>query len=206
MPSITIAPLNIKNVEIAVVGDTPLIVHAWSAKAKQMMLDSHMKKAKAGRLAKDPFQDFALALYWMDEAPEVPTEADVENGRFGFPAIAFKSAAVSASALSGAKMTQMRQAFHIETELIEILGPAPSMRFDMAKVGMTTDTRFRGEFDPWGAILPVRYNASAISEAQLLSLFEAGGFGVGVGEWRPARNGPHGRFHVARAGETLPCR
>lgn len=204
--TIRIQAIKLRKVEIALVGETPLICHAWSEKAKRMMLDSHMKKAKAGKEAKDPFADFANGLYWMGDKPENPTESDVETGRFGFPTIAFKSAAVSASALSGAKMTQMRQAFHIDEELVEILGPAPSMRFDITKVGMTIDTRFRGEFSPWAVVLPVKFNASAISEEQLLSLFEAGGFGVGVGEWRPARNGPYGRFRVARAGEELPCR
>ncbi|HYF57310.1 MAG TPA: hypothetical protein VEA41_23885, partial [Salinarimonas sp.] len=63
-----------------------------------------------------------------------------------------------------------------------------------------------GEFMPWAAILTVQHNANVLSAEQVTSLFEAGGFGVGVGDWRPEKDGVSGRFHVARSGEELPCR
>jgi len=205
--SIELPPLNIQTIDIPVIGDSPLISHAWSAKAKKMMLDKHMKKAGAGRVAKDPFQDFAETLYWLDGVPEKPTEEDIEGGRFGFPAIAFKAAAVTAvTSMGGMTKVMARQCFHIVGEFVELQGPPPSMRFDITKVGMTTDTRFRAEFETWGAILRVQHNANVLSAEQVISLFEAGGFGVGIGDWRPERDGVHGRFHVAKTGETIPCR
>lgn len=140
--------------------------------------------------------------------PTEPTEADVEAGRFGFPAIAFKAAAITAVTTIGSLTKVLaRQCFHIDGELVEILGPPPSLRQDVARVGMgTADIRHRGEFTPWGALLRVKHNANVLSAEQVLSLFEAGGFGVGIGDWRPEKDGVHGRFHVARAGEALPCR
>ncbi len=205
--ALELPPMNIQTIEVAIIGDTPLICHAWSAKSKKMMLDKHMKKASAGRVAKDPWQDFCETIYWLDGMPDKPTEEDVETGRFGFPSIAFKGAAITAVTTIGT-MTKVlaRQCFHVEGDMVELLGPAPSQRFDIVTVGMTTDTRFRAEFETWGAILKIKFNANVLSAEQVIGLIEAGGFGVGVGDWRPEKSGINGRFHVAKTGEELPCR
>ena len=204
---IELPPLNIQTIDVPIIGDSPLICHAWSKKAKEQMLAKHMKKAGGGKAAKDPWQDFCETLYWLDGMPPTPTEDDIINGRFGFPSVAFKAAAITAVTSTGGMTKVMaRQCFHIEGEYVEILGPAPSQRFDITRVGMTTDTRFRAEFETWGAILRVKHNANVLSAEQVIGLFEAGGFGVGIGDWRPERDGVHGRFHVARTGETMPCR
>ena len=42
---IEIKPLDIKTVSITIKGDTPLIMHAWSEKAKRMMLEAQQGKA-----------------------------------------------------------------------------------------------------------------------------------------------------------------
>lgn len=201
--AVELVPLAIQTVEVPVIGDSPLIVHAWSEKARRMLLDNHMQKAKKGREAKVPFDDFAQTLYWMDGTPEKATPADVEAARFGFPCIGFKAAAVDACT-SIAAMTKVgaRQAFHIDGELVQILGGPPAMREDITRLnGTKPDVRFRGEFSPWAAVLRVKVNTSAMSVEQVLGLFDLAGFAVGVGEWRPARNGPYGRFHVATAQE-----
>lgn len=206
--TVELPELNLQKIQVPIIGDSGLICHAWSAKAKKQMLDKQMKKATAGKSAKDPWQDFCETLYWLDGMPDKPSEQDVETSRFGFPSIAFKSAAITAVTTIGS-MTKVlaRQCFHIEGEFVEILGPAPSMREDMARVGMgTADIRHRAEFETWGAILPIRFNANVLSADQVATLIEAGGFGVGVGDWRPEKDGVNGRFHVARPGEEIPCR
>ena len=45
--AISIPAIEIRTATIKVVGDSPLIMHAWSDKAKQMILDKQMKKAKS---------------------------------------------------------------------------------------------------------------------------------------------------------------
>ena len=206
--AIELPPLNIATIDIPIIGDSPLICHAWSKKAREQMLAKQMKKATAGKAAKDPWQDFCETLYWLDGMPESPSEDDVMNGRFGFPAVAFKSAAITAvTSMGGMTKVMARQCFHIVGEMVEILGPPPSMREDMVRVGMgTADIRHRAEFEIWGAILRVQHNANVLSAEQVISLFEAGGFGVGIGDWRPEKDGVNGRFHVAKTGEVLPCR
>jgi hypothetical protein len=201
--AVELPELLIQTVNIEIIGDSPLIMHAWSQKARMAMEDKQQRKAAKGRDAKVPWDDFVGALYWLDGAPEKPTEADVENGRFGMPSVAFKSAAVDACT-SVAAMTKVaaRQSFHVDGEFVEIIGGPPSMRTDMARVGQgTADIRYRPEFNPWSAVLTVKVNVSAISIAQVVGLFDLAGFAVGIGDWRPQRNGPYGRFHVAKAGE-----
>jgi len=203
---IELPPLNIQTLKVTLIGDSPLIVHAWSPKALKQMADKQQKKASAGREAKDPWADFCGSMYWLSERPEKPTEEDVESARFGFPAIAFKAAAVTAcTSIGGVTKVAARQAFHVEGEMVEIKSAEPpSMREDVTRVGMgVADLRYRGEWQKWSVELLVKFNGNLMSAEQVVSLFDTAGFAVGVGEWRPERDGPYGRFHVARDGETV---
>lgn len=199
---IELPPLNIQRMTIRLIGDSALITHRWSEKAKKQMLEKQMKKAKQAKEAKDPWMDFCQALYWLTPMPDAPTQADIEKARFGFPSIGFKACAVDAcSHVDGITKVEARGAFHIEGEFIEIHG-TPRMREDMTRVGMgTADLRYRPEFLPWWTEFEVAFNANVLSAEQIVNLFNTGGFGIGVGEWRPQKDGPFGRFHVATQGE-----
>ena len=189
--------------EVVIIGDAPLLVHRWSAKAKKEMLDKQMKKARAAKQAKDPVQDFKDSIYYLPD------------GTCGFPSVAFKAAAVTAvTSVSGVTKVEARQAFHIvgddvdvpgafpgsisRDNLVKIESPEPRMREDMVRVGMgTADLRYRAEFWPWSARILVRYSKDVLSEEQILNIINRAGFGVGVGEWRPEKDGDKGLFHVA---------
>lgn len=200
--AISLPRLNLQTMEVRLVGDAPLICHAWSEKAKLMMLNKQTGRANAGRNPKIPERDFADSLYWLSERPTEPSFEPPEDARFGFPAVAFKSAATDACRfVDGIKMTEVRGAFHILGDMVEITG-RPTPREDMVRVGMgTADIRYRGEFREWSADLVLRFNANALSAEQIVNLFNVGGFGVGIGEWRPERNGQFGLFHVATGKE-----
>lgn len=184
--TIEIPKIDVRHLEISLHSDSALISHRWAEKAKKQMLDKQMKVAKKGKEAKDPASDYRESLY---EHPD---------GGYGFPCVAFKAAAVSACRFSdGIKMTEARGAFHVVGELAKIDGE-PSMREDMVRIGMgTADIRYRGQFEKWAVKLLVAYNKAALSPEQIVNLFNIAGFGVGVGEWRPEKNGSYGRFHVA---------
>lgn len=199
-----IPAIDIRMLQLKVIGDSSLIVHRWGVKVLKEILDKQMRRATKGKAAKDPVYDFADSLYWIEGEPDEKTEEAVSeairNGaRFGFPSIAFKAAAVDAGYRSGVTRDKAstRSAFHVQGELVEING-TPEMREDTVRIGMgVADLRYRGEFKDWSAIVPIRYNASAISEAQIANLFNLGGFACGIGEWRVERDGNHGMFHVA---------
>ena len=105
--TVTIAAMDLRTAVIKLVGDTPLIMHKWSEKAKREMLEKQLKKAKSkAREAKDPVRDFIESLYWLEGEPEEKTEAGfvraIQSGaRFGFPATAFKASAVAAGYRTG---------------------------------------------------------------------------------------------------------
>ncbi len=207
---IEIRPIEIKKVTVRVVGDTPLIMHAWSEKAKRMMLEAQMGIAKGKKKeVKNPADDFIRSMYWLTPMPEDGTmesfeEAIANGARFGFPVTAFKQAAISAAYRMGwakDKMS-MRGAFYIDSDengMIEIHSDTPEMREDMVKVGMgTADIRYRGEFKNWYADLTISYNANGqYSLENIVNVINAGGYVCGVGEWRPERDGQYGMFHVA---------
>lgn len=124
--TITIKPIVRLRTKIRIVGDTPLITHAWSEKAKRQMLEDQMggKRVKK-RPTKMPFDDFARALHWITPMPtetitdpatnelrEVVTEelfdqAIKDGAKFGFPANSIKLCANSAAYRMGYVKNQM---------------------------------------------------------------------------------------------------
>jgi len=167
--SIVLPKLNIQEMRITLIGDSPLICHAWSDKARKQILDKQQKKARQARAAKDPQRDFEESLYRHPE------------GGYGFPAVAFKAAAVDAcSHVEGITKVQARGAFHIVGELARLDG----------------EPRMRAEFPAWSTTLDIRYNGNVLSMEQIANLFNTAGFAVGVGEWRPQKDGSFGMFHA----------
>lgn len=188
--TIELPALKIETVQFMLIGDSPLIVHAWSEKAKRAMLDKQMKRAAKAKEAKDPEADYEACFY------RTPT------GAYGFPAIGVKAAMVSAARFVDAKMTVLRGAVHIDAEMLEIIGE-PRPREDMVRVGMgTADIRYRPEFVEWRMPVAIKFNAAVISAEQIANLLNNAGFGVGIGEWRPEKNGSYGRFHVGSSEEA----
>lgn len=208
--TIEIRPIEVKKVSIRLVGDTPLIMHAWSEKAKKEMLDKQMKvTTSSSRAAKNPVEDFIRSMYWLTPMPEDMSvggfNAAISSGaKFGFPVTAFKQAAISSAYRLGWSKDKMslRGAFFIdgdENQMIQIQSDVPIMREDMVKVGMgTADIRYRGEFRNWFADIVISYNVNgAHTLEQIINIINAGGYVCGVGEWRPERDGQYGMFHVA---------
>jgi hypothetical protein len=188
---IQIKPPNLQVRIFRIYGTSPLICHKWSEKAKKEMLDKQMKRAVGPKGAKDPEQDYKDSLYTFPD------------GGYGFPAVAFKAAAVRAGTMCDIPMTESRQMFRVlgdpaNADLVRIKGK-PSMREDMVRLnGLTADIRYRGEFKEWEADVKVQYNADLISEEQLANLFESAGFSVGVGEWRMEKKGNFGSFTLRK--------
>lgn len=206
-----IPSIEIRDAIISVQGDTPLIMHKWSEKAKKEMLDVQTKKPKVkGKEARNIEEEYVDTIYFIDGEPEEKTaaavhEAVIGGARIGFPSTAFKSCAIMGAYRSGIgiKATEMRAAFHIPDEFVEIKG-IPNPREDMVKIGGINKTafiRFRAEIRNWSADIHVKYNSGVVTLEQLANLFNLGGFACGVGEWRAERNGTMGSFHVTGATE-----
>lgn len=193
------AEISLKRIERAVAvvtieGTAPLIVHAWTQKAKQMMLAAQQGK-KQPKALKDPEADFAASQYRF-----------ADDGH-GFPTMAFKAATVKGGGRAfgkAVKMTEMRQ--HLTflpdgvgidgMQLTRLVCTEPKMREDMVRVGMgTADIRYRAEYQEWGADLRVEFLPTVIDLGSIVALIDAGGSN-GVGEWRPEKNGAFGTYRV----------
>ena len=191
--TINVSRPNLLISQFKVKGLSPLISHKWSEKAKKEMLDKQMKKKLTAKQAKNPQAEFESSLYLLSNGKH-------PKGPYGFPAVAFKAAAVrAAKQLDGMNMTDARGLFYIEPDdgdLVQIHSPQPpEMREDMVRLnGKAADIRYRGSFVNWSVTLNVRYNADVVSQEQLLNLFELAGFSCGVGEWRMEKGGTFGTF------------
>jgi hypothetical protein len=202
---IELKPIKVESFAVTLVGDTPLICHRWSEKIKRQILDKQMLKAKKGKEARSPVSEFAESLYWLTPMPAIEDEAGFEaaikaGAKFGFPAIAFKAAAVSAGYRCGMLPNKVsaNASFHIDGEFVEIRG-IPEMREDMVRLagpGGAADLRYRAEFKMWEASFEVNYDSSVTSPEIIVNLLGAAGFGVGIGEWRVEKGGEYGRFSV----------
>lgn len=187
--AIALPPLRIERVSFVLVGDSPLIVHAWSEKAKRQMIEKQTKQARQPKAAREPEVEYEDCFY------------RTEGGDYAFPAIGVKAAMISACRFADMKMTEARGAFHIDGEMLRVIGE-PRPREDMVRIGIgTADLRYRPEFPDWRIPVTLKINASVISAEQVANLLNIAGFGVGIGEWRPERNGSYGRFHVATSEE-----
>lgn len=215
---IMIKPVEKVTAEITIVGESPLIVHAWSEKAKKEILDAQQGKKKGKKSdRRNPVEDFIRSLYWLDGMPEIPDGAYEEEcerifidavskgARFGFPAVAIKKAAVSAAYRQGYTKDKVSAngTFWLngvddpEFVVIESDEP-PVMREDMVKIGMgTADLRYRAEFKNWKARCRVSYIKDGIlSIENIINMINLGGFCCGLGEWRSEKGGISGAFTV----------
>lgn len=193
-----------------IVGDTPLITHAWSEKAKREMLAKQVKATRAGKEPRDPESDFVSSLYEMGE------------GGYGFPATGVKNCILSAahkdkgiaraSVMSAlwidAQMVRTRPALAgaiCDMPLLRIWGGKPEMREDMVKIGAglskTANLAYRGQFTVWAIKITGRFNSAVLTPEALTFIVQESGTAAGLGEWRNERKGMFGAFHLADADE-----
>ena len=191
-PTVVIDPIASETISVPIIGTMPLIVHKFPEKAKRIMLDRMQGKA-VPKEKRDPKADYESAFYRTKDG-------------YGFPSIAFKAATISAARFYGkdVKMTELRQFLFFHgvysdndpQQLVEIVGE-PRMREDVVRLSLSsTDLRYRPEFPEWSATLQVTYVTSSLSRGSVLSLIDAGGMGVGVGEWRPEKDGEFGTYKI----------
>lgn len=183
---IEIPEIKLKRMVVQIKGETPLLVNRFGERARTAIEDKQQKKAKGGREARVPKEEFEDALHVISE------------GVYGFPSSGIKKALVVAGGrFADEKMTHLRGVINIMGDLIEIKAPAPTMRSDTVrlKTGVSS-IAYRPMFNPWEMEIPVVFNSALIGEAQILNLFQIAGFSVGLGCWRPESNGVFGQFTI----------
>ena len=194
--TIQVESLALQTLLIPIIGTTPLIVHRFSEKAKRQMLDAMQGKKKVKTL-RDPEQDYLDSFYTYDDR--------AGERQYGFPAVGFKSATISAARLYDKSVTMvgLRQALFFggimghDGQLLAPIKGEPTMREDVVRLSVSsTDLRYRPMFMEWSTMLEVTYVSTVLSQGSVYSLVDAGGRTVGVGEWRPERKGEFGTYRI----------
>lgn len=205
--TISVPEPTIQTIRLTLVGTASIIQHAWSEKAKRMMLEKQMKKAEKAKAIRDPKSEFESSLYIYEPGKfTYPKEENFPmevafSGKLGIPSVWIKKAIVdSCRNVSGLPMTLVRGSVFVRStkgDLIPVKYDSLWMREDMVKIGMgSSDLRYRGELQGWSVDIEIVLNSDVLSVEQVLNLLKIAGFSCGLGEWRPQRSGDFGTFEV----------
>jgi hypothetical protein len=198
--AIHIDKIGTETIRVPIIGTMPLIVHNFSEKSKRQMLDAQQGR-KSPKQVRDPQAEYEAAFYRTKDG-------------YGFPVTAFKAATVGAARFYGkdVRMTELRQFLFMHGEIspndpqaLVVIQGTPRMREDVVRLGgpsRSADLRYRPEFPDWSTALVVTYVTSSLSRSSVLSLIDAGGLGIGVGEWRPEKRGEFGTYKIDPAREV----
>jgi hypothetical protein len=173
------------------IGGASLIQNAFAQKAIEEMLRKHMG-INTQREKKNPRQVIENAI--------------VRNvdGVVCMPPTAFKKAMLSASSLIKSfdrSRGKLRVSLCVVGNSVPITFERMVPRMDMVRtagINRTPDIRFRPNFINWKARLVLKYSDSLFQVQSIVDLLGRAG-SVGVGEWRPEKDGTHGTFEVLRA-------
>ena len=185
--SAVIEQRNSLSVALEITGSAPLIQNCFSQKAIEEMLRKHM----------------GLSVQREKKVPaECIERATIKNinGAICIPPTAIKKAMLTASAaIKGMKKTSLRTQIFIEGNSLPIKFSQMVPRMDMVRtsgMGRTPDVRFRPMFEDWSTRLIVEFSEILPVQTVVDLLNRAGS--VGVGEWRPEKDGTFGTFAVTR--------
>lgn len=186
---IVVAPLRCSVIEVPIRGISTLVLNQWSEKAKEQLRRKHAGEKKKDRSPRDPEAECEAATYRLSD------------GRVGVPAAAFRKAMVSATDVSqGLPKTHVRKGVFVlgdEGDLVAIETTGAKMgEHTVCPQGGGADLRYRPMFEEWGATLRIQYDQDVITADSIVNLVNRAGFGIGVCERRPEKDGNWGRFEV----------
>ena len=198
---IVIEKMQVGNMAVTIVGDTPLIMHAMSAKARGTLLFPAGRKTtaeKAQTMKHEPMQEFVASCYRSRNGNAAT--------RLMMPTMAFKSALCNAALeVPGTKKTQIgRLAWFMGNET-EVYG-VPELLMSVvrsADINKTPDIRTRAILPQWACKLNVRFVMPTLNATSIARLLETAGLVIGVGDFRQEKGkGNYGQFHIADDGEA----
>lgn len=187
---IVINEIEMTTITFCVLGTSPLIMNRFQQKAWQELLLPSARKNHAERAATlkhDPVAEFRGAAY-RNRDLNSPAYTHIPNG-------SFKGALASAALdIPGATKAKMERLTAIVETNIDLFG-IPNIFCAMVRnsdMNRTPDVRTRPIFPEWAAKVSVRYVRSLLTERTIANLFGAAGMIVGIGDWRPQKNGSYG--------------
>ena len=184
--NIDIAQFQLFQIEFFLVGTSPLMPHAVSAKAKEMLLYPTGRKNAADRASSmkhEPFEEFREAAYQFRDADKSAT-------RLYMPAGAFHAAIADAALdIIGATKTQIGRLTRIVGEKIPVWGIPQIASMIVVPSGMkrTPDVRTLPVLPAWCCKISVMFPSALIKPQSVGNLLGAAGIIIGVGDGRPQK-------------------
>jgi hypothetical protein len=171
-------------VEVQIVGLTPLIMNRFHEAAQEEASSrSHARKEMLS-----PEEDAKARLYSNGHGPFIPAEnirqsviEAAKRHKIGRRAATIDTAA--AIYVSPFELL-ITGDWHVDSRAVVI--PATGGRI----------LRHRPMFDDWSITFQLQVDTSLIDEKLVKAILEDAGRLVGLGDFRPARKGPYGRFSV----------
>lgn len=165
---------------------SPLVVHAFSQKARATMRETQEAGSVAKKNRKREPKDFDNLF---QQAKHVS-----RDGWEGVAAAAFRGALISACRLVGFKMTIGKLSVFVEadgvsrldgTPLVRVNGEAVPFEAMVRNANGSADIRVRPRYDDWSAVVRVRFDRDQMSEEDICNLIFRAGAQVGICEGRP---------------------
>lgn len=203
--NLDIQALSKKTMEVYIIGESPIIMNAMSAKTMQdLLLPAKTKRTRAdkeGSIRHDPLAEYRRSCYLRQEGDKGATAII-------FPAASVKAAMMNAALeLPGTAKSQIGRLVWVEGTHIDIFGK-PQMFMSVVKsLGMnrTPDVRTRAIIVNWCTRIQISYITPALNETTLIRLLNAAGMIAGLGDFRQDKGkGNFGRFRCATSEEVLP--
>lgn len=193
-----IQPLRIQRIVIPIRGIQPLLTNKFSDEAAEKLAESQQgPRIKSAKAPRDGHAEFLAARYIISPDPA----GEWDNDICGFPAAGIKKAMVAAAMrVTDAKGTWIRAILNVEGEagtgLVAIKSQAPKMQTDHVVQAGRGNLRYRPVFWPWEMDVPITFNTDQLKAADVVNLVQQAGFSIGIGDWRPEKNGQYGTFEV----------
>lgn len=180
------------SVQVRIQGITPLLIHKFGDEER-----AEKKTRRVETVARDPLVEATKAAYIHGD------------GTFYFSAFSIQNAMGNAG--SSHKTVGSRKslrfvvpsAVRMDADTVTILsGDLPAKRFDVdARPVVIPATkgrvmRYRPRFNDWGARFLLHVDESLLSPEMAHQLLNEAGQSIGIGDYRPEKRGPFGRFRV----------
>src|SRR5580765_3137494 len=184
--SITITEIRMSEMRFNIIGTSPLMPHAVSAKAAGSLLFPSPKKnaaEKATSMKHEPIQEFRDACYMFIDSDDTPT-------RLYMPGAAFHAATSQVAIdMVGAKKAQIARLTNVPVAKVPVFG-IPKLVMGIVRssdMARTPDVRTLPILSEWCCTVTVRFVATLLKEQSIANLLAAAGVIIGIGDGRPEK-------------------
>lgn len=192
---VSVVKVTEERIEFCVVGVSPFVCNAMSAKVRGDLLFPPRKKTQSERqstLKHEPMAEYLRSAY-RSKGDDAPT-------RIEFPSAGFKRAMASAALeMPGVNKTQIGRLAWAEGHMVNIYGIQELFQAVVRSADQkrTPDVRTRAIIPEWAARVTMKYVTPNLNKTAVANLFASAGVFIGVGDGRPEKGAlSFGRFEL----------